>query len=212
MSRARPFVPALGVCALAALAPTPCPAQSSPPSSGPAAVGGLAGGHGWSPSHPLALGSRLTGRTGPYTLGGVGGHLRLRPLRWIAVEAFTDHLFGSPQGALRHEHEGGVALQFPVLGARWWSVYPLVGACASLVVREPTRAGEGAVSDIQFGLRMGLGSELYLDDRWALRAQAEAIGYAGHENRAYFHWTQSLSSDVTLTGAAQATLSVQLYL
>jgi opacity protein-like surface antigen len=159
----------------------------------------------------FGLGSRLTGRTGPYTMGGVGGHIRMRPIRWVAVELFTDHVIGPVDNTLRHDHEGGVALQFPVLGNRWWNVYPLIGACASLVVLEPSRQGGPFVTDVHFGFRGGAGSELYLTDHWALRAQVEGIGYIGHDLRAY-DWTATLSPDVRLTGMAQASFTINLYL
>lgn len=193
------------LCAASLLAASLCPTAALAQSDG------LEGAHGWSRSHMFGMGSRLTGRIGTYALGGVGGHLRLRPIRWIAVEAFTDHVFGSVDNALRHDHEGGVSLQFPFVGNRWWNVYPLVGACASLVVLESPRQGGAFVTDIHFGVRGGLGSELYLTDRWALRAQVEGIGYIGHDLRAY-DWTAQLSPDVRVSGVAQAVLSINLYL
>lgn len=199
----------LAALASSALCPTSALAQSAP--SPAVNADGMEGGHGWSRAHMFGLGSRLTGRTGPYTLGGVGGHIRMRPIRWVAVELFTDHVFGPVDNTLRHDHEGGISLQFPVLGNRWWNVYPLIGACASLVVLEPPRQGGAFVTDVHFGFRGGAGSELYLTDHWALRAQVEGIGYIGHDLRAY-NWTATLSPDVRLTGMAQASLTINLYL
>jgi opacity protein-like surface antigen len=205
MKNLRHALVALAALGCTALSPVFASAQSNAQSDG------LEGGHGWSRAHMFGMGSRLTGRIGTYMLGGVGGHVRLRPLRWIAVEAFTDHVFGSVDSTLRHDHEGGVSLQFPFLGNRWWNVYPLIGACASLVVLEPPRQGGAFVSDIHFGFRGGAGSEIYLNDHWALRAQVEGIGYIGHNLRAY-NWTAQLSPEVSLSGVAQASLSVNLYL
>ncbi|MDP3274392.1 MAG: hypothetical protein Q8Q09_04305 [Deltaproteobacteria bacterium] len=166
--------------------------------------------HGFSTEHPFAIGNRLTGRAGNYLLGGVGGHIRLRPHRYVAVELFTDHLFGPVDQALRHDHEVGGLLQFPVLGNRWWNLYPMVGACAQLAVLESPRQGGVPVTDVQFGVHVGAGSELYLSDHWSLQSHIEAIGYVGHDLRAY-HWTAELSADLRITAVAQGVLSVNYY-
>jgi opacity protein-like surface antigen len=166
--------------------------------------------HGWSASHPFAIGNRLTGRAGQYLLGGGGGHVRLRLHRWVGIELFTDHLFGPVDGALRHDHEIGGLLQLPFLGNRWWNLYPMIGACASFVVLESPRQGGSSVQDVHFGVHLGAGAEIYLDDHWALQSHIEAIGYVGHELRAY-NWTAQLSPDVRFTAVAQGVLSINYY-
>ncbi len=166
--------------------------------------------HGWSTQHPIAIGNRLTGRIGSYALGGVGGHIRLRPHQYVAIELFTDHMAGPVDGAIRHDHEVGGVLQIPVIGNRWWNLYPMIGACASLVVLEPPRQGGVSVQDIHFGVHIGAGSELYLSDHWSLQSHIEAIGYIGHDLRAY-NWTAQLSTDVHFTAVAQGVLSVNYY-
>ncbi|MBL8684932.1 MAG: hypothetical protein JNK05_37495 [Myxococcales bacterium] len=166
--------------------------------------------HGWTPSHPFAVGNRLTGRAGQYLLGGVGGHVRLRLHRLIAVELFTDHMAGPVDGAIRHDHEVGAMIQIPFIGNRWWNLYPLLGACANFVFLEAPRQGGAAVQDIHFGVHVGAGSEIYLDDHWALQSHIEAIGYVGHDLRAY-NFTAQLSPDVRFSAVVQGVLSVNYY-
>jgi hypothetical protein len=200
MPRLHAFTASAALSLCLALAPSIARAQSAPAEAG----------HGFTTRHPVAIGNRLTGRVGTYALGGVGGHVRIRPHQYFAVELFTDHMMGPVDGAIRHDHEIGGNIQIPIFGNRWWNLYPMLGACASLVVLESPRQGGAAVQDIHFGVHIGAGSEIYLSDHWALQSHIEAIGYVGHELRAY-NWTAQLSTDVRLSAVAQGVLSVNYY-
>ncbi len=219
MLRAAPTMTITRSLALFTLAAALCPsfalAQSAAPSAPRAATtqpaaAPVEAGHGWSTSHPVAIGNRLTGRAGQYLLGGVGGHIRLRLHRLVAVELFTDHMAGPVDGAIRHDHEIGGMLQIPFLGNRWWNLYPMIGACANFVFLHSPQQGGASVQDVHFGVHLGAGAEIYLSDHWALQSHIEAIGYVGHDLRAY-SFTAHLSPDVRFSAVAQGVLSVNYY-
>ncbi len=137
-----------------------------------------------SSSHPVAIGVRVLGRAGDYALAGVGGQLRLRLHDRVAVEFFMDHLAGSEQSVLRHDHEVGGNLQVHVLRTRSFALHPLLGACALLSVAHAPQ-GEVSANDVRFGVRAGLGAEWWVADGLTLQAQAQGVAYLGHSFDVY---------------------------
>ncbi|MDB4927913.1 MAG: hypothetical protein JWM10_397 [Myxococcaceae bacterium] len=127
-----------------------------------------------------SLGVRAVGRSGEYTLGGVGGQIGVELSPLVSVELFTDHVTGSHRDSLRHEHEVGGVLRLHLLRGARWSVFPLVGACANLAVVHDARSREVSVTDVQFGARAGVGAEVVLPYGFSLGAEAMALAYLGH--------------------------------
>lgn len=170
----------------------------------------------WGPTHPVALGGRALFRaTDGYALGGIGGHVRLRPFDWIRLELFSDHFLGDGTSHTRHDHEIGFTSQIPVVQSDRLLVYPMLGACAMLAVMSPkesaTSRGESqSVDDIRFGVHVGAGTEWALGRGFTLQAQAEAIGYLGHQLIAY-DFSARVSPDLKTTLAGQLMAGVNYW-
>lgn len=143
-----------------------------------------------------SLGVRAVGRFGEYALGGGGGQLGVQLSPLVSVELFADHLVGSFNDSLRHEHEVGGVLRLHVLRGAAWSVYPLVGACANLVVVHDAQSREATVTDVQFGARAGVGAEFALGRGFSLGAEAAALAYLGHRIE---WWNSSVYADDALS-------------
>ncbi len=135
---------------------------------------------GWLPSSRVSLGARLVARFGDYTLGGVGGQVAVRLSPLVSVELFSDHLVGSREGSLRHDHEVGGVLRLHVWRGARWTVFPMLGACANLVVVHAAQARDATVNDVQFGARAGVGAEYALPRGFSIGAEALALAYLGH--------------------------------
>jgi len=164
----------------------------------------------WGSNHRVALGPRLLGRLGDYALGGLGGQIRLRVHRLVNIELYTDHMIGTMGDALRHDHEVGGTVQLNVLGGERWSVFPMLGACASLAVARAPQDRDVSVNDIQFGLRAGVGFEYALGEGFSFEAQALALAYLGHSFDVY-GWSASTSSELSVWPLGQVVLGANYY-
>jgi hypothetical protein len=195
MGSLRPLAPALALFAAASVA------RAEPPGMRPTE---------YSASHPFALGARVVGRVGEYAMAGLGGQVRLRPHRLVAIELYSDQFIGDMNGALRHDHEVGGSVQFTGLGTQRWTVYPLLGACAMLVMVHPPQSGAPAVHDIHFGVHGGAGAEIHVQGGLTLQAQLEGIGYVGHAVQVY-RWSAEVSPDLRISGVGQLMLGANYY-
>lgn len=164
----------------------------------------------WGPNHPFALGARLSARGSSYALAGFGGQLRLRPWRRLIIELYADNFVGSVHGALRHDHEVGGSLQYAIAGNDRWSLQPLLGACAMLAVQDAPQSSQSSVNDIHFGIHAGLGAEVALGAGFAFEAQAELIGYVGHDFTVY-RWSTEVAPSLSLMWVAQANAGLNYY-
>ncbi len=165
---------------------------------------------GWMPSSRVSVGSRLVLRVGPYTLGGVGGQVAVRLGERVTVDLFTDHMVGTRDGALRHDHEVGTMLRVNLTPGSRWAVAPMVGACANLAVLHAAQSPDVTVSDIQFGARAGLGVDYALPHGISLGGEALALAYLGHALTGWAYRAES-SPDLSVTGAGQVTLHANLH-
>lgn len=164
----------------------------------------------WDSHHRVALGPRFIGRFGDYALGGLGGQIRLRVHRLVNIELYTDHMVGKMGDALRHDHEVGGTVQLNVLGGERWSLFPMLGACASLAVARAPQDQDVSVNDIQFGVRAGVGFEYALGGGFSFEAQALALAYLGHSFNVY-GWSASTSSELSVWPLAQVVLGANYY-
>jgi hypothetical protein len=166
---------------------------------------------GWEPDAYVAVGSRVVGRFGAYHLGGLGGQITVRPARWVSLELFTDHMVGTRDGALRHDHEVGATVRFHLLRGPRWTVFPLLGACANLAVLHAAQAPSASFNDIQFGLRAGVGAEYALPHGFSVGVDALALGYLGHAIEAWDRRVE-LAPSLSLLGAGQVVVHASWYL
>ena len=157
------------------------------------------------PASRVSLGVRAVGRFGDYTLGGLGGQitLRLAPVAYVAL--FTDHMVGTREGSLRHDHEVGGMLQLRLFRGERWAVFPMIGACANLAVVHAAQSPEASVNDIQFGARAGVGAEFGLPGSFSVGAEALGVAYLGHALTGW-GWRAEVSPDLTVSAVGQATV------
>lgn len=160
---------------------------------------------GWQPSSRVSVGSRLVMRFGEYQLGGFGGQVAIRLGQWVSVELFTDHMVGTREGALRHDHEVGGMLRLHALRGARWSVFPMVGACANLAVVHAAQSSDATVNDIQFGARAGVGADLALPHGISLGVEVTALAYLGHQLQGW-GWRAEASADLSVFAAGQGVL------
>lgn len=159
---------------------------------------------GWQPDSRVSIGARVVGRfTNTYDLGGLGGQITLRPSQLVAIELFTDHMVGSRDGSLRHDHEVGFTLNLRLLRGARWAVFPMIGACANLAVVHAAQSPDATVNDIQFGARAGLGFEYALPGSFSIGAEAIALAYLGHELSGW-GWHAEAATNLSITGAGHA--------
>lgn len=157
------------------------------------------------PASRVSLGVRAMGRFGDYTLGGLGGQLTVRLAPAVYVTLFTDHMVGTRAGSLRHDHEVGTMLQLRVLRGARWALFPMVGTCANLAVVHAAQSPDAAVTDIQFGLRAGLGAEFGVGRDFSVGAEVIAVGYLGHP-LAGWGWRAEVSPELAVSAVGQASV------
>src|SRR5262245_42818047 len=78
------------------------------------------------------LGLRATLRVGDEVLAGAGVQGRVHATQRLAFGLYCDNSFGSVHGALRHDHEIGASVQYALVSGPRWSVFPVLGASATL--------------------------------------------------------------------------------
>ena len=157
------------------------------------------------PSSRVSIGVRAVARFGDYTLGGVGGQVSIRLGPAVSVALFSDHMVGTREGSLRHDHEVGGMLQLRLLRGARWAVFPMIGACANLAVVHAAQSPDASVNDIQFGARAGVGAELRFTSGFSVGAEALALAYVGHRLSGW-GWRVEASPDLSVFGVGQAVL------
>jgi len=156
-------------------------------------------------SSRVSVGVRAVARFGDYTLGGVGGQLTIRLGPAVSVALFTDHMAGTREGSLRHDHEVGGTLQLRLLRGERWAVFPMIGACANLAVVHAAQSPDATVNDIQFGARAGIGAEVALAGGFSVGAEALALAYLGHRITGW-GWRVESSPELSVFGVGQSVL------
>ncbi|MFO0606235.1 MAG: hypothetical protein U0324_23880 [Polyangiales bacterium] len=157
------------------------------------------------PASRVSLGVRAMGRFGDYALGGLGGQLTVRLAPSVYVALFTDHMVGTRDGALRHDHEVGGMLQLRLLRGARWALFPMVGACANLAVVHAAQSPETSVTDIQFGARAGLGAEFGVGRDFSVGVEGIAVAYLGHALTGWA-WRAEVSPELSVAAVGQATV------
>ncbi len=157
-----------------------------------------------------ALAGYAAGWAGSYGAAGLGGRLRVEPLRYAGVDLFAEHyVVEAPQG-FRHDHPIGFDLYVPVALGGGVRVRPLAGMCAvGSFVRSEVEDAPGA-DDVLFGVHGGAGVELALGERVSAFLDGKAVAWAGHD-RAVRGWTGSVGSELSAFGVAQVGLGLQVH-
>lgn len=167
-------------------------------------------GLGWLPSARVSLGARLVARFGDYTLGGAGGQVAVRLSPLVSVELFSDHLAGSREGSLRHDHEVGGVLRLHLWRGERWTVFPMLGACANLAVVHAAQALDATANDVQFGARAGVGFEYALPRGFSVGAEALALAYLGHRLDGW-GWRVEAATELSVVPMGQVVLHANHY-
>jgi hypothetical protein len=154
---------------------------------------------GWSPNHPIALGSRASGWVGDYSAPGIGGHLKIRPFEWIGVEAFADNFALKSEDTFRHDHVIGFSLYLPsLIGNNSFFVSPTLGSCVDFRFEHPLEGDRPAARDILFGVHAGVMAEWFVWQGFALEANATVYGYLGHDTGTE-RWTSRISNHLEVS-------------
>ncbi|MBL8605617.1 MAG: hypothetical protein JNK72_27040 [Myxococcales bacterium] len=161
-----------------------------------------------STAHPVALGSRLTVRTGQYTLGGLGGQLRVRLHPRVAVDLYADGLAGREAGQLRHDHEIGGAVNLHTFGGARWVAGPLLGFCAQIAVMHPSQAD--TLYDLRVGARAGFGVEWALGAHFSATLQGFAVAWLGHAFE-HYGFTATTQEALSLSPSFQAVSAIHYW-
>lgn len=159
----------------------------------------------------VALGGYASGWGGSYGAAGVGGKLRVEPLRHLGVDLFAEHYaVGTPHG-FRHDHPVGFDLYVPIGLPHDVRLRPLFGMCAvGSFITSPTPDAPGA-DDVLFGAHLGAGLEVPVADAVSGFLDAKTVGWVGHD-RAVQGWTGSVDAGLSPFAVAQVNLGLAIHL
>ena len=139
---------------------------------------------GYSPEHPVALGTRTALWQAGYSAPGLGGHIKFQPKHKFGVEGFWNSFARPIDAVLRHDHVIGFHLYSPLIGNTRRSLSPTFGTCVDFRYASPIGEKKGqapTAADIRFGVHAGLMAEAYLWGGFAIEASASAFGYWGND-------------------------------
>jgi hypothetical protein len=159
----------------------------------------------------VALGGYASGWGGSYGAAGLGGKLRLEPLRHLGVDLFAEHYaVGTPHG-FRHDHPIGFDLYVPLALPHDLRLRPLLGMCAVGSFIQSTAPDAPGADDVLFGAHVGLGLEVPVGASLSGFLDAKTVGWVGHD-RAVQGWTGAVDSGLSPFGVAQVNVGVAVHL
>jgi hypothetical protein len=115
----------------------------------------------------------------------LGGHVAVRPARWITWQGFLDSSGRTRHKVLQLDHVIGFHAIFPVFRWNRGSVGPSLGSCVDFRSWRRTEDLAGLRTDVLFGPRAGLHLEHRVDDRWTVQGTATAMLYVGNTQGTY---------------------------
>ncbi len=161
--------------------------------------------------HPVALGGYASGWGGSYGAAGLGGKLRLEPLRHLGVDLFAEHYAVESPSGFRHDHPIGFDLYTPIGLPAGLRLRPLLGMCAvGSFIQSRSEDAPGA-DDVLFGVHAGLGLEVPVSSAVSGFLDAKTVGWIGHD-RAVSGWTGSVDSRLSTFGVGQVNLGLAVHL
>lgn len=162
--------------------------------------------------HTFALGVRSVARAGEgYGLAGVGGHFRWQPAAHLRLDGFFDNFLAlaGPEGfsvGKRRDHELGFHVAAPLELGRVVSLAPRAGACVLFTVA----GAPEPVTDVRFGLHVGVGLAAHLGGGLVATLDLGAVAYVGHELKVW-DFSATVSPTVRWFGVGQASAGLEYW-
>lgn len=157
----------------------------------------------------FAIAGYVTGHTGSYSAGGIGGRVRWEFLDWLGVEAYLEATIVSWEGGFRHDWPNGFSLYVPIRVGDF-RVRPFLGICDVLSFAEAPIEDAPRSDDVLLGAHAGVGAEYALFSLASVFFDAQFNGYAGHD-RAANGWTGGVGEEFEFVWYLQLNLGVQLH-
>lgn len=167
---------------------------------------------GWHPDHPVALGSRTAAWVGAYGAPSIGGHIKIRPVEWIGVEAFSDNFVWMQSESLRRDHVIGFSVYAPsLLGDEKRFIAPMLGASLDFRFANDVEGEREADDDILAGAHVGLMAEVFLFKGLSLELTGHLAGYVGQQ-ASLDHWADDgAGHELAFATVGQATATANYY-
>ena len=161
--------------------------------------------------HPLGIGVRTGAWMGPYQAPLIGGHIKVRPAKWIGFNGFADHTLMLKGQQARHDHVIGFNGYFPnLIGGKRAYISPTLGSCVDFRITTPLKDRLPSHNSVLFGVHGGLTGEIALWHRLTFEASAEAFAYLGNNAKSEDWNTTSNTYQTSAVGQVIAGLSYAL--
>jgi hypothetical protein len=166
---------------------------------------------GWHPDHPVAVGTRTAAWVGAYGAPSVGGHVKIRPVEWIGVEAFSDNFIWVQGDSLRRDHIIGFSIYAPsLLGDEKRFIAPMLGTSLDFRFANDLDVQDSNGDDVLFGAHVGLMAEVFVFKGLSLELTGQVAGYMG-QHTDLGHWNDHSDSALAFATVGQATASANYY-
>jgi hypothetical protein len=165
---------------------------------------------GWSPDHPVAVGTRAAGWLGEYNAPGLGGQIKIRPVEEVGLSLYNDNFIRPQDDALRRDHVIGFSVYAPsLIGNERHFIAPELGACVDFRYVNPLD-DRPSVSDVLFGAHLGVMAEVWVFKGLSLEMNANVTEYVGHDT-GLARWSARVSRELTVSTVGQVTASANYY-
>jgi hypothetical protein len=160
----------------------------------------------WSPRHPFSMGVRGAWWGGRYQSGGFGGHVDLRPLRRLGVQAYADVFLSLTPELHRRDQVIGFDLYVPIGPAEKHWIAPTLGSCVDFRVFSQPDGGPQA-RDVRFGAHAGVKGHLSLVAGLGLEIIGTFTAYIGNAVQ-LDGWEQTTTTRFEVEPVAQVTTAL----
>lgn len=158
----------------------------------------------------FGIGAYVTGHTGSYLAGGVGGRVRWEPWSFMGLEAYLEATPVDWPGAFRHDYPNGFNVYLPIRAGDF-RFRPMIGFCDIVSLIEPAQQGAPRADDVLLGAHVALGAEWSPHSNWSVFADLQFNGYAGHDRRTG-GWTGGVNENFDFFWNVQLNLGCMFHL
>ncbi len=166
---------------------------------------------GWRVERPVSIGARGGVWGSDYTAGGVGGHLKIRPHRYLGWEGYADNFLRLSNDLALHDHVLGFSFFSPLVGNARWFVGPSAGLCVDFRFADPLGTEAPTASDVLFGAHGGAMAEVYLVRSLSLELAGTVTRYVGNDVQVD-GWTARAGNGLSGSTAGQVMAAVNVTL